>query len=284
MLPWWIKIPAKIVLSRLPLKYGLWRRFQLFRHGAMVDPVYALEVFEAHFRAIGTDRLAEGFTALELGPGDSMLSAILVRAFGGEACYLVDSGNFAVRTPEIYRRAVQRYRDLGYDNLPPVEAIMSVDAMLDLTNGRYDVDGLNSLRAIADKSIDFVWSQAVLEHVRREDFPETLRQMRRIIRDHGVCSHRIDLKDHLSGGLNNLRFPPEIWEGDLFSRSGFYTNRFRRSELVGMFEDAGFDVDIVKTDRWDELPLPRASLHFDWAGLPDEELCISGLNVVLTPR
>lgn len=284
MLPWWIKISSKIVLARLPVKYALWRHLQLFRHGAMVDPDYALEVFKGHFQAVGPNRLTGGFTALELGPGDSLLSALLVRAFGGGACYLIDSGDFADRTPATYQRAVQRYRDLGYDDLPPIEDLTSVETMLDLTRGRYLAEGLNSLRSLADKSVDFIWSQAVLEHVRRAEFPETLRQMRRIIREDGVCSHRIDLKDHLTGGLNNLRFSPEIWEGELFSRSGFYTNRLRRGELMQMFEEANFEPETVKIDRWDKLPLARSALHSTWADLPLEELGVSGLNVILRPK
>ncbi len=284
MMPWWMKIPVKIVLARLPLKYSLWRHLQLFRHGAMTDPDYALEVFKSHFEAIGPKHLVGGFTALELGPGDSMLSAILVQSFCGGSCYLVDSGNFADRSPATYQRALQRYRDLGYDNLPPLHALTSTDGMLASTNGRYLTEGLKSLRSLADKSIDFIWSHAVLEHVKRQDLPETLRQMRRIIRDDGVCSHRIDLKDHLTGGLNNLRFSSEVWEGELFSQSGFYTNRFRHGEYVHMFDNAGFELEFVKIDRWDELPLPRASLHSTWASLPLEELSVSGLNVILRPK
>lgn len=41
-LPWWSRIAAKIVLSRLPAGYGLWRRIGLFRHGEMDRTGYAL--------------------------------------------------------------------------------------------------------------------------------------------------------------------------------------------------------------------------------------------------
>lgn len=33
--PWWLRIGAKLVLSRLPTGYGLWRKLNLFAHGAM---------------------------------------------------------------------------------------------------------------------------------------------------------------------------------------------------------------------------------------------------------
>ena len=48
LMPWRLKLGAKIVLSRLPLGYGLWQRLQLFRHGQMTDLDYAERVFAGH--------------------------------------------------------------------------------------------------------------------------------------------------------------------------------------------------------------------------------------------
>jgi hypothetical protein len=35
MIPWYVKIPAKIVLSRLPVNPLTWQRLNLFRAGVM---------------------------------------------------------------------------------------------------------------------------------------------------------------------------------------------------------------------------------------------------------
>ena len=125
---------------------------------------------------------------------------------------------------------------------------------------QYHTGGLESLRAIPDNSVDFIWSQAVLEHVRKADFLDTLREMQRVLGTHGVCSHRIDLTDHLGGSLNNLRFSYRIWESTLFSSSGFYTNRIRYSEMLRLFGEAGFDVQVCGIDRWPSLPIARKNL------------------------
>ena len=37
---WWIKIIFKIIFSRLPIKYKIWKKFGLFLHGKMNDPKY----------------------------------------------------------------------------------------------------------------------------------------------------------------------------------------------------------------------------------------------------
>ena len=283
-MPWWLKICAKIVLARLPMKYGLWRTLKLFRHGAMVDPDYALKVFRRHHQAVQDYRpLQPGFTALELGPGDSVLSALLVKAFGGQYCTLVDSGDFADKSPETYRQAVSEYQKLGHLNLPPLEDIVSREKVLELTNSTYLCHGVLSLQTLPEQSVDFIWSQAVLEHVLLNEVRENLTQMRRIIRDDGICSHRVDLKDHLTSGLNNLRFSRALWEGELFSKSGFYTNRIRFSEYLKLFEEAGFTVQVTAIEKWDKLPISRHALNTEWRDLPEEELLVSGFDVLLTP-
>ena len=42
LIPWWGRICAKLVLSRLPAGYATWRGLNLFRHGAMHRVDYAL--------------------------------------------------------------------------------------------------------------------------------------------------------------------------------------------------------------------------------------------------
>ncbi len=79
-LPWWVKIGAKVVLSRLPFSPRTWQRLGLFSPGGMEDADYARGVFESHFEAAGP--LPEGFTYLELGPGDSLATAVIARARG----------------------------------------------------------------------------------------------------------------------------------------------------------------------------------------------------------
>jgi hypothetical protein len=93
--------------------------------------------------------------------------------------------------------------------------------------------------------------------------------------------HRVDLKDHLGGGLNNLRFAEARWEAPLFRNSGFYTNRIRFGEMMALFEAAGFECRLPRIMRWEEIPLPRQALDEAFRRLPDEDLLVSGFDVVL---
>ena len=277
--PWQVKIATKIVLSRLSMDYAFWARLGLFRHGKMDQASYAYGVFKQHYDLV---KPANGFVSLELGPGDTLASALLGRAFGGSASYLVDAGDFAQKDLNYYQSLA---RFLAAKNLPApdVESSASIEELLDRCGSRYMPDGLSSLRMIPDESVDFIYSQAVLEHIRESDFLETIRELRRVISKGGACSHRVDLKDHLGGALNNLRFSARLWESNFMSRSGFYTNRIRFSEMIEMFKKARFDVEIVNIDRWPELPTPKAKLADKFRNMSQDDLCVSGFTTVLRP-
>ena len=53
--PWPLKIALKILLARLPAGAGFWRRADVFRHGHMDRPEYALKGFSEHLKRSGLD-------------------------------------------------------------------------------------------------------------------------------------------------------------------------------------------------------------------------------------
>lgn len=269
-------------MARLPFGYSVWRRLGVFQHGTMERPAYALSVFTRHYDRAFFGRKGGGFVALELGPGDSVVSALIAYSYGAQSSYLTDVGDFATRDMKVYREMAAH---LACNNrtVPTTDAI-DFDEMLSKCGSTYSTDGLAALERIPAESVDFIWSHAVLEHIRLADFGNVMRQLRRILRADGVCSHRIDLSDHLGGALNNLRFPSVIWESGFFARSGFYTNRLSYAKILRLFEDAGFDVKVVTVDRWDTLPTPRSALAHQFREIPDEQLRIFGFDVILRPR
>jgi SAM-dependent methyltransferase len=273
--PWWMKLGSKLVLARMPLPYSAWRHLGIFKHGAMLDSGYALHVFEYHFRharpAWTPDR-----TILELGPGDSLATALLARVHGAARTWLVDRGAYASPRIDSYRALIERLEK----EHPPIPPFASLDAMLEWSRARYLVDGLRSLSAIPDGSVDFSFSHAVLEHVRRDEFAATIRELFRVAAPGGLTSHRIDLRDHLGGSLHNLRFSRGWWESPFASSSGFYTNRLRMTEIVGIFRAAGFEILSTRETRWPALPLARRKLDREFAVMTDEELTVQGFDLV----
>ncbi len=281
-LPWWLKIAAKLLLARLPVPYDVWRRLSLFQRGAMDRPQYAFGVFRRHFERTHLSGRPGGFVGLELGPGDSVCSALAARAFGASRYYLIDSGAYASSHLEVYRR-MNRFlanQGLHVEDLPEP---LSFELLLAACNASYLTGGLASFEKVPDRTVDFLWSHSVLEHLRRADVTAIVAESRRVLAADGVCSHRVDLRDHLSDALNNLRFSDRVWERPWMTKSGFYTNRLRYSEILAAFESAGFAIEVVGMDRWEALPTPRGKLAKPYRDLPEEELLVSGFHVLLRP-
>jgi hypothetical protein len=115
-MPWWAKIAAKLVLSRFSLSYCVWQKLDLFRHGCMDSPSYALGVFEAHVARAGLlDRL-QNMTILEMGPGDSIATSIIAKCHGARAI-LLDVGHFARKDLRPYLALCELLRARGLE--PP---------------------------------------------------------------------------------------------------------------------------------------------------------------------
>ena len=275
--PWWLKIGAKLVLSRLHVTYSKWRSIGIFQHGFMLDPGYALSVFRKHYDQAKT-YLPPSYSVLELGPGDSLATAVMAASYGADKVFLVDVGPFASMSIEPYRALLKALSGQeAARNIP--ENCHSVADMLAATNAVYLTGGLQSLRALPDASVDFVFSQAVLEHIASGEFIETIRELHRLQKPGGVASHRIDLQDHLAHSLNSLRFSSSLWESRFFAGSGFYTNRLRAGQIVDIFTSSGYNVLARQDDKWPALPIQRRKLHRDYASLAENELLIRGLDL-----
>jgi len=268
--PWWAKVAAKILISRLNLRnYQFWKKFGIFVNGPMENPEYAINVFEKHYRYYHR----KSFTCLELGCGDSLASALIARKHGAERVYLVDVGDFVDRNIMMYESLALKL-DMDID-------FYSVESYLERCYASYLTHGLKSLKTIPDNSVDFIFSQAVLEHVRKGEFRQTLDELRRILKYGGKMSHSVDLKDHLGGKLNNLRFSESWWEDDRIANSGFYTNRLRYSEMLKLFEDSGFEYECVDIKRFEKIPTPRKMMDESFSRFSDDDLRVSSFHVVM---
>ena len=268
---WFLKIILKILISCLPVPYSFWKSIGIFRHGKMDSCEYAIKIFELHFCRAFPEKPPAKFTILELGPGDSIASAIIGFAYGASCTYLVDVGNYVSKDINFYKKLISALSIRGLKT-PNISKINSIKEILNLCNGIYLTDGLSSLNSIKDSSVDFVWSHSVLEHVRKYQFHEIQKELKRILKSNGLASHSIDFQDHLDYGLNNLRFSEQIWESTLFANSGFYTNRIPALKMHSIFEEIGFKIKRKSLGKWPRLPTKRSSMHKEFDIYTDSEL------------
>jgi SAM-dependent methyltransferase len=275
--PWYVKVPLKLAISLLPLPYGWLSGVGIRRHGEMTDPAYAYEVFSRHANRV---ELKPGFTLLELGPGDSLASAVIAAARGASSSVLVDHEDVAVATVDFYRALETWLRERGLDP-PDITSARTRAEVLQRCNATYLTGGLGSLKSLPRDSVDLAFSHAVLEHVRAAEVSQMSHELHRVIRAGGYCSHTVDLRDHFEEALNHLRFGMRRWESRLFVNSGFYTNRLTYHEYLDAFRQAGFVVDDLSLTRWRELPTPRSKLAKPFQAYSDETLLVYAFDVVL---
>ncbi|HYO09346.1 MAG TPA: class I SAM-dependent methyltransferase [Tepidisphaeraceae bacterium] len=281
--PWWAKGALKLVLAKVPLGYSLLHKLALARHGGMENPAWALDAFLRHYdNADFARKAAGGFTVLELGPGDSLFNAIIARAYGAASTTLLDVGPFANTDLRLYRQMADHLRGKGLD-APDLSAAQSIGDVLGACNARYETRGIASLRELPSESFDFVFSNGVIQSVWRDEVPETLRHLRRVVRPDGTTVHSIDLRDTMGQSLNHLRFSEKRWESDWFRKAGFYTNRLRVSEIVRLGREAGFEPDLDEVNRWPQIPVARRKLDAAYQSAPDEDLLVATIRIILRP-
>lgn len=277
---WRTRIVLKLILSRLPIKYKTWAKFGVFKHGAMDNYLYAWQVLVKHSSQL---KNSSNWKGLELGPGDGMLSSLLAPAAGSSGLTLLDADDFAHRDLELYRQNIENFsKTFPRITLPTISFDSDINDMLLSVNGVYLSKGLESLKILNDSSYDLIFSQAVLEHIRQHEFEQVIKECYRLLSPNGVMSHVIDFKDHLGGGLNNMRFSSNLWEREWFAQeSGFYTNRIKLSRIILISEKIGFNVKIKNSKYWDKLPIKKSQLAIEFHNLSHDDLITSGSHLIM---
>jgi hypothetical protein len=278
-IPWWAKIGAKVVLSRALPGYRLRKKLGLFLHGNLDRNIERHATFVNNVLAQHARYDARPASALvELGPGNSLATALFAAAHGLSRTWLVDVGDFASDDMALYRKAAGLIEgpaaDTHFDFADRATMLASV-------NATYLTNGVASLAEIPSGSVDVILSTSVLEHVGRSEFRTLMSELFRVLTASGTAYHEVDLMDHLGGEQNHYRIAESAWEHPLLANSGFYTNRFTCSEIVAMMRDAGFEAALTRIARWSTPPTPRAAFAEPFRSMPEDELSIASFGVML---
>jgi predicted SAM-dependent methyltransferase len=257
--PWQAKMTTKLVLARLPISWDVWHSMGFFRHGDMDVPTHAFSVTARHFElAEQAASIPESFVGMEIGPGNSQISALCLASFGASKVVYIDKGTLSTTTDEQW---AQMEEVLHQSN--------STSPRFSPTNvARPEIEfwtnGTDDLERIAPNTINLIWSKDVLEHVYVSELPALLKAQRRAVTDSGVCVHSVDFADHLSGGLVNTYFPNKIWESKWFRQSGFYTNRVSYDEMLQLIDEASFNVTVVDHMAFDSGKVKKGYMRNDF--------------------
>jgi SAM-dependent methyltransferase len=144
------------------------------------------------------------------------------------------------------------------------------------TNLNYALGNIEEI-PLPDNSVSIVSSRATLEHVK--DFEKGMSELYRITRVDGISFHSIDLADHRmyknprQYNMWSFLQEDENWSDGL-------VNRLRLSEILNYAQKAGFDVDILETDRHEIPDDIYNNFHHKYSTMPREELEVTNVLCV----
>lgn len=223
----------------------------------------------------------KGKTICELGPGQHLSHAFLEYQMGAEKEWLLDIADLAHIDSPVSPGNIQLKNEYEVcKRLPVLNGGEIWESYLSKINAVYSISGLDGYKDVPDNSVDYCFSYAVFEHIRKSIFLETIQQMSRFMRVGGICYHTVDFTDHMGGGKNQLRFSESIWEDADHYRMDNYTNRIQCSEICELLRDLGFVIISLKKEKYQKYPLKRSKIDASLKNISDEDLLTASALIV----
>lgn len=255
-------------------------------------------------------------TVAELGPGDSIgigLCALLTGAEQYVALDVVRYADLSQSLPifeELVQLITQRAPIPGPDEFPEVKppldsyafpSALLTDEIIDAAIAPHRIATIrevlrsstpsgqirymapwDSVGVIDEASLDFLFSQAVMEHV--DDAPHAYRIMQRWLKVGALCSHQVDFKSHdLTMSWDGYRAFPE-WKWKLLrGRRPYLINRLPFSAHRDALTAAGFTV-LVQEDFRRAPETPRSCLASRWRNMDELDRQASGAYFLASKR
>ena len=151
---------------------------------------------------------------------------------------------------------------------------------------RYHAPYDAAMTSLPDASVDFVFSNTVLEHVDQAGIHRLFTEMRRVLRPGGYMLHLIDLSDHFSHqdktitSINFLQFSDK--EFARYNTRFLFQNRLRASQWQHIFASHGFEIRHCQAniDQRAIPALPMLSLDANFQNLSVHDICTSSICVL----
>lgn len=262
---WKTKAKIQNAVSILPqalaynIYYWIQRHYGSLRH---VNPVIGLkagiktcEMIEASGRSI------RGSVILEIGTGWRINTPIALWLLGAERIITVDINPYL--KPELVRDDL-KYMSLNEDEIRALFGDRIVEdrfslllnasgknlsqrELLELFHVEYKAPMDASALDLPERTVDYLISYNVFEHIPPEVIASILVEGRRVIRDDGLFVHRVDFSDHFAHHdksihfVNFLSFEDGEWD-KIVHNHFMYMNRLRVDDMEELFRRSGLGI------------------------------------------
>ena len=245
------------------------------------------EYNDAFYKALEVLKIRDfrGKSVCEMGPGQYLLHPFLEYQLGADREVLLEIDDFADEYAQIDMAGLSLEHEYEAVRMLPEQMDgASWHSCLKRINAAYKTNGLTGYREIPDGSMDYVFSFSVLEHIRKREFAETLREVYRFLSPGGVSYHAVDFTDHFGGKKNHLRFTESVWEDEVHYKMDNYTNRLSCSEMCSMMKEIGFTVLKVRRKQFCRLPVSRRHLYEGFAEISRKDLMTAGAVIIAVKK
>lgn len=242
----------KLIIYKVPLKYSI-RKHIFGKHGGMDNELYTNKIYNQHVTNNQT-YLKKSKALLELGPGDSCMTAIFALKDDFEKVVLIDKDiSSAIKSLDKIARSFNLNYKLITDQY--LEGLISYEFQLFSNNCAISLiiiefDFFNQLIFKEQISFDIIFSNAVLQHLSSLQIKNFLKFSTQYANKDCLMSHQIRFTDHITGTkqkFEHRKIPKKIWESKFFKSYPFWTNRLTPKEFISLFKE--FNQNSFKTEE-----------------------------------
>lgn len=284
------------------------------RTGGTIESRYCYSVWMRHLKNWNTYNEQVPEIVAEVGPGDSLGIGFAALLSGSKHLYALDVVKYwdSKRNLEIFEDLIELFKNktnipnnTEYPKVKPKLEDYSFPSKIlsdNVLNETLTENRLNAIRKeilnmdnpensfikyhipwydpdiINNETVDFIYSQAVLEHV--EDLDNTYCAMQKWLKPSGLMSHTIDYKSHgitksWNGHWTFSNFEWNIVKGG----RTFLINRHPFSKHIELHLKYGFKI-LLNVPVYLENKLNRNQLSSKFRSLSDEDITTSGAYIL----
>jgi len=255
--------------------------------------IYAFQVFKGSYkRALQYGVDIKNSSILEIGSGKPLGTGIFWNFVGARKYCSIDKFT-QINLTDLWMQRFESILDMNlfYPQDFRIESLVKKnDEQYILSENKIRlIQGSFEEYPFEEKSFDFIYTSAVLEHVTNIEM--IFRKMYDVLTDDGIMIHAIDLREHHTNlrtvpdkdtSIDFLKYSTEEWNKMYPPGSEHYINRLRASDFQKYFEDEGFSVvDFITTQEMELGETVYSKIHPEFHRYSIDDLSKISVSVVL---